>query len=404
MQFRSGDRPHLQGDTPGSSTTGDFICLSVIVKPQPSSRHTCIITDIITGASCPRIRTAGMATEAIDYSAEPSSRRPSAIRVPGLNGSPNGSAAKPEPQATPAPPPPPTPFPGPPRIPTPIPDPQPPGTTRRPSHATTTGRRESHHSAPSDFVFLERIPTFLQPSLPWRDRLLHFTFAWYTVTMSTSGVSLVLAIAPKRFPGLSTLGLIIFLLDLLFFLFITAAISLRFTLYKQTLRRAFTRPSEALFVPTLMLSLAAIISNIAEYTRLFLPGARATQIGGGVSQFLEVAFWAYLLLTFLLSIWQYHLLFTVKSERRLAISSMTPAWILPIFPVMLAGTIAGGAARGLVAERAVAVLAAGLAAQGLGFLVSCFFYATYLGRLMVYGLPVQRPGMFIAVGPPSFTW
>ncbi len=29
---------------------------------------------------------------------------------------------------------------------------------------------------------LERIPTYLQPSLPWRDRLLHFTFAWYTVT------------------------------------------------------------------------------------------------------------------------------------------------------------------------------------------------------------------------------
>jgi tellurite resistance protein TehA-like permease len=49
------------------------------------------------------------------------------------------------------------------------------------------------------------------------------------------------------------------------------------------------------------------------------------------------------------------------------------------------------------------VLCAGLAAQGLGFMVSVFFYATYLSRLMAFGLPVQRPGMFIAVGPPSFT-
>jgi len=157
--------------------------------------------------------------------------------------------------------------------------------------------------------------------------------------MSTSGVALVLAIAPKRFPGLSTIGLIIFLLDLVFFLFITIAISLRFALYKGTLRRAFTRPSEALFVPTLMLSLAAIISNIAEYTRLFLsPG-----MDGATARFLEVAFWAYLGVTFGLSIFQYHLLFTVKEERRLVVSAMTPAWILPIFPVMLAGTLAGGA-------------------------------------------------------------
>ena len=33
-----------------------------------------------------------------------------------------------------------------------------------------------------DLAILERIPTFLQPSIPWRNRLLHFTFAWYTVT------------------------------------------------------------------------------------------------------------------------------------------------------------------------------------------------------------------------------
>lgn len=53
--------------------------------------------------------------------------------------------------------------------------------------------------------------------------------------------------------------------------------------------------------------------------------------------------------------------------------------------------------------RAIAVLCAGLAAQGLGMLISCFYYATYLSRLMVFGLPDKRPAMFIAVGPPSFT-
>ncbi|KAK4207447.1 voltage-dependent anion channel [Rhypophila decipiens] len=255
---------------------------------------------------------------------------------------------------------------------------------------------------------LRRVPTYLQPSLPWRKRLLHFTFAWYTVTMSTSGISLLLALTPHRFPGLSTVGLIIYLLDLIFFLFITAAITLRFILYKNAFRRAFTRPTEALFIPTFFLSIAAILSNAGEYTLLFFPPADVKGEGGngnmGMAGFLKVMFWIYLGVTFLFSVVGYHLLFTVKEERRLQVSAMTPAWILPIFPVMLAGTLAGGAAKfQLLARQALGIVAAGLAAQGLGMLVSVFFYATYLSRLMAFGLPVQRPGMFIAVGPPSFT-
>ena len=218
--------------------------------------------------------------------------------------------------------------------------------------------------------------------------------------MSTSGVSLLLAITPHRFSGLSAIGLAIFLFDLLCFLVISVAIILRFILYRHTFRRAFTRPTEALFISTLFLSVAAILSNIDEYARLFLSEGQQARLAGG---FLRVMFWCYLSASFVFSVLQYHLLFTVKTERRLTVSAMTPAWILPIFPVMLAGTLAGVVARGLVAEQAMGVLCAGLAAQGLGILVSVFFYATYLSRLMAFGLPVQRPGMFIAVGPPAFT-
>ncbi|KAK4223471.1 putative c4-dicarboxylate transporter malic acid transport protein [Podospora fimiseda] len=217
--------------------------------------------------------------------------------------------------------------------------------------------------------------------------------------MSTSGIAMIIALTPHRFPGLSTIGLVIFLLDLLFFLFITMAIILRFILYQHTLRRAFTHPHEALFISTLWLSVAAILSNIDEYGRIFLSRDRYVALAG----FMRVAFWVYLAVTFAFSVGQYHLLFTVKEERRLTVSAMTPAWILPIFPVMLAGTLATPCARGQVAESAIKILSAGLAAQGLGILVSVFFYSTYLSRLMAFGLPVQRPGMFIAVGPPSFT-
>ncbi|KAK4159511.1 voltage-dependent anion channel-domain-containing protein [Cladorrhinum sp. PSN259] len=277
-----------------------------------------------------------------------------------------------------------------------------PPTRRRPSAATNNTQSSAGAAgerAEPRLAVLERIPTYLQPSLPWRERLLHFTFAWYTVTMSTSGIAMILALTPHRFPGLSTIGLIIFLLDLVFFVFITVAIILRFTLYQHTLRRAFTRPHEALFISTFWLSVAAILSNIDEYGRIFLTPQRYSGLAG----FMRVAFWVYLAITFTFSVGQYHLLFTVKEERRLTVSAMTPAWILPIFPVMLAGTLATPCSRGQAAESAIKILSAGLAAQGLGILVSVFFYSTYLSRLMAFGLPVQRPGMFIAVGPPSFT-
>lgn len=217
--------------------------------------------------------------------------------------------------------------------------------------------------------------------------------------MSTGGIALALGLTPHRFRGLDTIGLVVFLFDLVCFLLITVCLLLRFLLYKNTFRKTLTRPKEALFVSTCFLSIAALLSNAEKYGSMFL----TTKAQEGLAVFLRITFWLYLGSTFLLSVIQYHLLFTVKESRRLQAHAMTPAWILPIFPVMLAGTIAAFDSPTQSPKQALAMISAGTAAQGLGFLVSIFMYATYLSRLMVYGLPAQRPGMFIAVGPPSFT-
>lgn len=218
--------------------------------------------------------------------------------------------------------------------------------------------------------------------------------------MSTSGIALVLALTPHRFPGLDIIGLVIFLMDLVFFTFTTVAISLRFAYYgHRTFRKALTHPSEALFIPTFFLSIAAILSSIEVYGEIFLGDAGRR----GIARFNGGVFWVYLAVTFVVSVFQYHVLSTVKEERRLTAASITPTWILPIFPVMLAGTLAALFSKTQPADQAMAMLCAGLAAQGLGILVSIFMYSSYLSRLMTFGLPFQRPGMFIAVGPPSFT-
>lgn len=99
---------------------------------------------------------------------------------------------------------------------------------------------------------------------------------------------------------------------------------------------------------------------------------------------------------------EYHLLFTGKP---LTLQSMTPAWILPVFPIMLSGTVASVISGSQPPHQAIPILIAGTTFQGLGILISVFMYSNYIGRLMSSGLPSPdtRPGMFISVGPPSFT-
>jgi tellurite resistance protein TehA-like permease len=82
-----------------------------------------------------------------------------------------------------------------------------------------------------------------------------------------------------------------------------------------------------------------------------------------------------------------------------------PTWILPIFPIMLSGTIASVIAETQPTIHALPILVGGLTCQGLGLSVAFMMYAHMVGRLMAAGLPHRehRPGLFMCVGPPAFT-
>ncbi|RAL62721.1 hypothetical protein DID88_004564 [Monilinia fructigena] len=110
----------------------------------------------------------------------------------------------------------------------------------------------------------------------------------------------------------------------------------------------------------------------------------------------------YVAFTFTVAVAQYSYLFNAKQQ---TLQTMTPAWILPIFPVMLSGTFASVISGTQTPNNALPILVTGITFQGLGMLVAIFMYGPYMARLMIHGLPDPnaRPGMFIAVGPPSFT-
>ncbi|KAI1631752.1 voltage-dependent anion channel-domain-containing protein [Biscogniauxia mediterranea] len=227
-------------------------------------------------------------------------------------------------------------------------------------------------------------------------RLKHYTWANFTFPMATGGLSLLLAEQNQGFTfrGLQTIGKVVYILDLVIFTVVTAAITYRFVRYPGALKSSIKHPTEGLFLGTSTLSLASIIAGIARYG---IPVC-----GPWLVTAYRVLFWIYYAVTFIIAVGQYALLFTSPLLR---IQDMTPAWDLPIFPFMLSGTIAASGAAVQPAEEAVPMIIGGLTAQGLGMLVSMCMYASYVRRMIQYGFPSpsSRPGMFIAVGPPSFT-
>ncbi|KAH6713706.1 voltage-dependent anion channel [Leptodontidium sp. MPI-SDFR-AT-0119] len=227
-----------------------------------------------------------------------------------------------------------------------------------------------------------------------RDRIHHFTLAWFACTMSTGGIGLVLAQTPHRFRGLDTISEIIFIFDLVLFICFCSIIATRFILFPKTLKKSLSHPTESLFLATFWISVSNILSQIQIHG--------VPRCGPWLIVTMRVLFWMYAAMTFCVAVGQYFFLFTGKP---LTIQSMTPAWILPVFPIMLCGTLASLMGKTQPPDHALPILVAGITFQGLGMLIATFMYSAYLRRLMTDGLPSPntRPGMFIAVGPPSFT-
>jgi C4-dicarboxylate transporter/malic acid transport protein len=218
--------------------------------------------------------------------------------------------------------------------------------------------------------------------------------------MSTGGLATLISVQPHAFKGLITIGAIFYILNLIIFTTICTLMLLRFVKYPSTLKESLKHEREGLFFGPFWLSVATIITGTQKY--VVQSYEQGNGMRGWLTTSIAIAFWAYTICTFLVAVLQYSYLFNSLTYR---LEKFMPSWLLPIFPIMLSGTIAAVIAADQPIGSRYPILFVGLACQGLGFTVAIIMYAHYIGRLMSAGLPNRehRTAMYIGVGPPSFT-
>jgi hypothetical protein len=142
-------------------------------------------------------------------------------------------------------------------------------------------------------------------SLSWKKRIRHFTWAFFTLSMSTGGIANALYNVPYKFRGLETIGIIVFLFNIALYITIWCILLLRFYLHPYTFRLSLTHPTESLFVPASIVSFGTILINISQY------GPEAT--GPWLSYAVGVLFWIDAALAVIFSAGIYLLLYVAIS-------------------------------------------------------------------------------------------
>ncbi|EME78377.1 uncharacterized protein MYCFIDRAFT_58471 [Pseudocercospora fijiensis CIRAD86] len=231
-------------------------------------------------------------------------------------------------------------------------------------------------------------------SASFKDRIAHFTWPWFASTMSTGAVAVVLANTPNRFSGLETIGKIFFIFDLTIFVTFTIAMLLRAYWFPRRFIASLSHPVEGLFFGSYWVSVSLILNATQAYG---VPSS-----GPWLVKALLVLFWMYCGVVLVVAIAQYFVLF---QEERLKITDAVPAWIFPIYPLLVVGTMAGTMIPSQPEEAAFDMWVGAVMLQGLSWTVALMMYSMYTQRLMTSALPAPptRPGMYVSVGPAGYT-
>ena len=218
-----------------------------------------------------------------------------------------------------------------------------------------------------------------------------FTPNWFTVSMGTGVVALIVSAFPMLKAFTWQLGTGLWYFNILLFVLFSVLYGLRWAFYPHEAKQIFQHPSMSLFLGTIPMALATILNGFLKYGQPIY-GDTAVQIA-------QTLWYADVVLALLVA---WAVPFAMYRHQEHALQQMTAVWLLPIVACEVAAS-SGGLLLGHLAvdTHAVAILLASYVLWGISVLPAFAILTILMLRLVLHKLPEKELAVssWLALGP-----
>jgi C4-dicarboxylate transporter/malic acid transport protein len=233
-------------------------------------------------------------------------------------------------------------------------------------------------------------PAVITPAKPLAEIIRNFTPNWFTVTMGTGALALVLNQFPLPLPVLHTLAEGLWLTNIVLFVLFSLLYAARWAMFFGEAKRVFQHPVMSMFFGAIPMGLATIVNGFLAFGPEFI-GARAISIAHGL-------WWCDAALSVACGLAIPYFMFTRQEH---SIEKLTAVWLLPIVACEVAAASAGLLAPHLGASEAFLVLVLGYVLWACSVPLAMSILVLLVLRLALHKLPERDMGVsaWLALGP-----
>ncbi|PWY78105.1 malate permease [Aspergillus sclerotioniger CBS 115572] len=235
-------------------------------------------------------------------------------------------------------------------------------------------------------------PELNKHDMGWRKLIRHFTPSWFSVTMGTGIVSVLLNTLPYNGQWLYWISVVCFAFNVLLFTMGCIITFLRYTLYPEIFFAMIKHPVQSMFIGTFPMGFATIINM---FCLVCVPA------WGDWAQNLAWGLWIFdAVFSVITALSLPFLLMAHGGETQL--SSMTAVWLLPIVSCIVAAS-SGAVVADVLSnpQHALWTVIVSYILWGIGLPLAMMVMVIYLQRLTLHKLPPKAVivGVFLPLGP-----
>ena len=219
----------------------------------------------------------------------------------------------------------------------------------------------------------------------------HFTPNWFTVTMGTGVVALILPELPFAHSIMAHLAVLLWQFNIALFLMCSLLYVLRWIIYPTEAKQIFSHASMSLFLGAIPMALATIINGYLKFgIHLY---------GDWVVPFAQLLWYIDVLLAVSIA---WIVPFYMYNRQQHELQSMTAVWLLPIVACEVAAATGGLLLPHIaVGQQALGILLGGYVLWGISVLPAFAILTILMLRLALHKLPSKELAIssWLALGP-----